>query len=43
MTGYIADRILTQNGFKVLNVTGGYRNSRATSTAILGSISPFYH
>ena len=25
--GYIADRILTQNGFKVLNVTGGYKSS----------------
>lgn len=25
--GYIADRILTQNGFKVLNVTGGYKTS----------------
>jgi CoA-disulfide reductase len=27
LRGYIADRILTQNGFKVLNVTGGYRTS----------------
>jgi CoA-disulfide reductase len=25
--GYIADRILSQNGFKVLNVTGGYKTS----------------
>jgi len=25
--GYIADRILTQNGFKVLNITGGYKTS----------------
>lgn len=27
LRGYIADRILTQNGFKVLNVTGGYKTS----------------
>ncbi|MDF2533655.1 MAG: NAD(FAD)-dependent dehydrogenase [Clostridia bacterium] len=27
LRGYIADRILTQNDFKVLNVTGGYRTS----------------
>jgi len=27
LRGYIADRILSQNGFKVLNVTGGYRTS----------------
>lgn len=27
LRGYIADRILTQNGFKALNVTGGYRTS----------------
>ena len=25
--GYIADRILSQNGFKVLNVTGGYKTT----------------
>jgi len=24
--GYIADRILSQNGFKVLNITGGYKS-----------------
>ena len=29
--GYIADRILTQNGFKVLNVTGGYKTSSLLS------------
>ncbi|MEG0775114.1 CoA-disulfide reductase [Clostridium sp.] len=27
LRGYIADRILTQNGFKVLNVTGGYKTT----------------
>ncbi|MGE5627393.1 MAG: CoA-disulfide reductase [Solirubrobacterales bacterium] len=27
LRGYIADRILSQNGFKVLNVTGGYKTS----------------
>ncbi|HJV46882.1 MAG TPA: CoA-disulfide reductase [Bacillota bacterium] len=27
LRGYIADRILTQNGFTVLNVTGGYKTS----------------
>jgi len=27
LRGYVADRILSQNGFKVLNVTGGYRTS----------------
>ncbi|MDF2524654.1 MAG: NAD(FAD)-dependent dehydrogenase, partial [Clostridiales bacterium] len=27
LRGYIADRILSQNGFKVVNVTGGYRTS----------------
>ncbi len=27
LRGYIADRILTQNGYKVLNVTGGYKTS----------------
>lgn len=27
LRGYIADRILSQNGFKVLNVTGGFRTS----------------
>jgi CoA-disulfide reductase len=27
LRGYIADRILSQNGLKVLNVTGGYRTS----------------
>lgn len=27
LRGYIADRILSNNGFKVLNVTGGYRTS----------------
>lgn len=27
LRGYIADRILTQNGFKVVNVTGGFRTS----------------
>lgn len=25
--GYVADRILSQNGYKVLNVTGGYRSA----------------
>ncbi|MDA8229167.1 MAG: FAD-dependent oxidoreductase [Desulfitobacterium hafniense] len=25
LRGYVADRILSQNGFKVLNVTGGYK------------------
>jgi len=24
--GYIADRILSQNGFRVLNITGGYKS-----------------
>jgi len=27
LRGYIADRILSQNGFKVLNVTGGYKTT----------------
>lgn len=27
LRGYIADRILSQNGFNVLNVTGGYKTS----------------
>lgn len=27
LSGYIADRILSQNGYKVLNVTGGYLTS----------------
>jgi NADPH-dependent 2,4-dienoyl-CoA reductase/sulfur reductase-like enzyme/peroxiredoxin family protein/TusA-related sulfurtransferase/rhodanese-related sulfurtransferase len=27
LRGYVADRILTQHGFKVLNVTGGYRSA----------------
>jgi hypothetical protein len=27
LRGYIADSILSQNGFKVLNVTGGYKTS----------------
>lgn len=27
LRGYIADRILSQNGFKVLNVTGGYKTA----------------
>lgn len=27
LRGYVADRILTQNGFKVINVTGGYKTS----------------
>ena len=27
LRGYIADRILSQNGFKVMNVTGGYKTS----------------
>jgi len=27
LRGYIADRILSQHGFKVLNVTGGYKTS----------------
>lgn len=27
LRGYIADRILSQNGYKVLNVTGGYLTS----------------
>ncbi|MDF2557882.1 MAG: NAD(FAD)-dependent dehydrogenase [Bacillales bacterium] len=27
LRGYVADRILSQNGFKVFNVTGGYRTS----------------
>ncbi len=27
LRGYIADRLLTQYGFKVLNVTGGYRSA----------------
>ncbi|NLM10631.1 MAG: CoA-disulfide reductase [Clostridiaceae bacterium] len=27
--GYIADRILSQNGFKVLNITGGYVSEQA--------------
>jgi len=31
LRGYIADRILSQNGFKVLNVTGGYRTSSVLS------------
>jgi peroxiredoxin family protein/TusA-related sulfurtransferase/rhodanese-related sulfurtransferase len=26
LRGYVADRILTQHGFKVLNVTGGYKS-----------------
>lgn len=29
--GYIADRILSQNGFKVLNITGGYTTSSMIS------------
>ncbi len=31
LRGYIADRILSQNGFNVLNVTGGYRTSSILS------------
>lgn len=31
LRGYIADRVLSQNGFKVLNVTGGYRTSSILS------------
>ncbi|SET51980.1 CoA-disulfide reductase [Natronincola peptidivorans] len=31
LRGYIADRILTQNGFKILNVAGGYRTSSILS------------
>lgn len=31
LRGYIADRILSQNGFKVLNVTGGFRTSSILS------------
>jgi NADPH-dependent 2,4-dienoyl-CoA reductase/sulfur reductase-like enzyme/rhodanese-related sulfurtransferase/TusA-related sulfurtransferase len=27
LRGYVADRILSQNGFRVLNVTGGYKTS----------------
>lgn len=27
LRGYVADRILTQNGYKVMNVTGGYKTS----------------
>jgi CoA-disulfide reductase len=27
LRGYVADRILSQNGFKVLNVTGGYKTT----------------
>lgn len=27
LRGYVADRILAQNGFKVMNVTGGYKTS----------------
>jgi CoA-disulfide reductase len=29
LRGYIADRVLTENGFKVLNVTGGYKSISA--------------
>jgi CoA-disulfide reductase len=29
LRGYVADRILSQHGFKVLNVTGGYRSACA--------------
>ncbi|MDF2510932.1 MAG: pyridine nucleotide-disulfide oxidoreductase [Herbinix sp.] len=29
LRGYVADRILTQKGFKVLNVTGGYKSAVA--------------
>lgn len=31
LRGYVADRILTQNGFKVMNVTGGYRSISSLS------------
>ncbi len=29
LRGYVADRILSQNGYRVLNVTGGYRTAAA--------------
>jgi NADPH-dependent 2,4-dienoyl-CoA reductase/sulfur reductase-like enzyme/peroxiredoxin family protein/TusA-related sulfurtransferase/rhodanese-related sulfurtransferase len=29
LRGYVADRILTQNGYRVLNVTGGYKSAVA--------------
>ena len=29
LRGYVADRILTQHGYKVLNVTGGYKSASA--------------
>ncbi|HWT76366.1 MAG TPA: DsrE/DsrF/DrsH-like family protein [Mobilitalea sp.] len=29
LRGYVADRILTQHGFKVINVTGGYKSASA--------------
>ena len=29
LRGYVADRILSQHGFKVLNVTGGYKSASA--------------
>ncbi len=31
LRGYVADRILSQNGYKVLNVTGGYKSVSALS------------
>jgi CoA-disulfide reductase len=31
LRGYVADRILSQNGFKVLNVTGGYKTTSVLS------------